>query len=319
VNWSRLQRQYQVSFLDPYFLDSRWSFRFDTYSVTRSFQLDEYTRGGSIGVGRYLDPRDDVELRAEYTLEDVGLNNIDPYRLRIFGGDLFRNGLTSTTGLTLSVDKRNDRLFPTQGIYASASSALSGGFRLGDERLLSLLGGNFNFAESKVNFRLYQPVIPRSKRLILRFNCTLGHLWSTDGGIIPYIQRYRAGGIQSVRGYQWYSLGPTLRSLTTDDPVRADDKLIIGGTKTWINNLELESPIVPAAGISTVVFFDAGNAFGDVYGKGPIDPLGLRMAYGLGVRWRSPIGPLRFEYGIPIQPIEGEKRSVFDFGIGSFF
>jgi len=68
-----------------------------------------------------------------------------------------------------------------------------------------------------------------------------------------------------------------------------------------------------------VVFFDAGNAFGDPWGNGHLNPFGLRYAYGAGVRWQSPIGPLRFEYGIPINPREGERKSVFDFSIGSFF
>jgi outer membrane protein insertion porin family len=78
-------------------------------------------------------------------------------------------------------------------------------------------------------------------------------------------------------------------------------------------------PIVKSAGISTVVFFDAGNAFGDPWGAGHINPLELRTSYGLGVRWFSPLGPLRFEYGIPIHPLEGERKGVFDFSIGSFF
>ena len=74
-----------------------------------------------------------------------------------------------------------------------------------------------------------------------------------------------------------------------------------------------------AAQIKAVVFFDAGNAFGDPWGVGHLNPFGLRAAYGAGVRWNSPIGPLRFEYGIPIRPRENERKSVFDFSIGSFF
>ena len=74
-----------------------------------------------------------------------------------------------------------------------------------------------------------------------------------------------------------------------------------------------------AAGISLVAFFDAGNTFGDPWGDGPLDPLGLRFAYGFGVRWFSPIGPLRFEYGFPINPREDERNGVFDFTIGSAF
>ena len=73
------------------------------------------------------------------------------------------------------------------------------------------------------------------------------------------------------------------------------------------------------AGIAAVIFFDAGNAFGDPYGNGHINLAGLRTSYGAGIRWQSPIGPLRFEYGIPINPHEDERKSVFDFSIGSFF
>ena len=157
------------------------------------------------------------------------------------------------------------------------------------------------------------------ERFILRLNSTLGRIESTDGSVVPYVHRYRAGGINSIRGYNWYSLGPTIRSLGTEDPLRPDDRLIIGGTRTWINNLEVEIPIVAAAGISGVVFFDAGNAFGDPWGDGGIDVDELRMAYGAGVRWFSPIGPLRFELGFPVDPHPDERPRVFDFSIGSFF
>ena len=68
-----------------------------------------------------------------------------------------------------------------------------------------------------------------------------------------------------------------------------------------------------------MVFFDAGNAFTGPFGENPINPLDLRFAYGAGVRWQSPIGPLRFELGVPIRPEPGERKRVFDFSIGSFF
>ena len=170
-----------------------------------------------------------------------------------------------------------------------------------------------------MNFRFYQPLIPKSDMLVLRFNSSLGGIWSTDGQIIPFIHRYRAGGINSVRGYTWFSLGPTIRNIRSDDPTAGDDTLVIGGTQSWVNNLEIESPIVKAAGISAVVFFDAGNAFGDPTGNGALNPLRLRTSVGFGVRWRSPIGPLRFEWGFPLRPREDERRNVFDFSIGSFF
>jgi outer membrane protein insertion porin family len=168
--------------------------------------------------------------------------------------------------------------------------------------------------------------------LVFRFNTSAGHIQSTDGSIVPFIHRYRAGGILSVRGYDPFSLGPSMRAtgfrdygiprsqfVGTDDPGAADDRLVIGGTETWVNNVELESPVIRAAGINLVTFFDAGNTFGDPWGQGWFDPAGLRLAVGAGVRWTSPIGPLRFEWGTPIGRYADERRSVFDFTIGQAF
>ncbi len=319
INWSSRRQQWNLSFFDPYFLDSRWTMKVDGFSISQQFIEDQYQRGGGLSVGRYLDARDDWRLTMNYTLEDVGLTSITPYQETLLGGQLYRTGLTSTLGLNLNVDKRNNRINATKGVYASASSDLSGGFRLPGGDTLDLLGGQFNMWENRLNVRFFQPVIRDKDILIFRFNSTLGNIRSTDGSVVPFIHRFRAGGINSVRGYNWYSLGPSIRNLQSEDPTHADDRLIVGGNSLWVNNFELEAPIIKAAGISTVVFFDAGNAFGDPWGNGSISVGGLRTSVGAGLRWFSPIGPLRFELGFPLDPYEDERRSVFDFSIGSFF
>ena len=71
----------------------------------------------------------------------------------------------------------------------------AGGFLQDDGTILSLFGGDFNFYELKLNFRGYHPVSPTGDWLIFKYNGTLGHLGSTDGSIVPYIHRYRAGGM----------------------------------------------------------------------------------------------------------------------------
>ena len=329
ANVSQLRQQWNLQLFDPYFMDSRWTLRFNGYSINQKFIEDEYQRGFSTSVGRYLDRRDDVRFTFDYTFEDTGLNNVDAYKKRLLGGQLYRNGITSTGGLSLIVDKRNNRIQATRGIFATASAALSGGWRMNEEQLRSIFGGEFNFVETKLNFRAYQPLV-KKEWLIFKYNTTLGRVWSTDGSALPFIHRYRAGGINSVRGYDWFTLGPQIRasgykqdSRTTffgsDDPTSAEDRLVVGGTETWINNLELEIPVVKQAGISTVAFFDAGNSFGDPWGEGHVNPVDLRLAYGFGVRWFSPMGPLRFEWGFPVNPKPDERRAVFDFSIGSLF
>jgi len=326
---SRQRQQWNLQLFDPYFLDTRWTLSLNGYSIDRNFIENEYQRGASISVGRYLDRRDDMRLTFDYTFENTGLRNLDAYKLRMLGGQLYRNGITSTGGLSFILDKRNNRIQPTRGVYTTASVALSGGFRSDEETVTQVFGGDFNFLESKANVRVYQPLV-ESEMLIFQANISLGHILSTDGSVVPFIHRYRAGGITSVRGYDWFTLGPDIRASGfkdsaqtifqgSEDPYGPDDRLIVGGTESWINNFEIVSPIIRQAGISTVVFFDAGNAFGDVWGEGHLNPFELRTAYGAGVRWLSPMGPLRFEYGIPINPRPDERRGVFDFSIGNLF
>ena len=146
ANISQLRQQGNLQIFDPYFLDSRWTLRVDGYSIARQYIENEYQRGGSLAVGRYLDQRDDIRLVFDYTFEDTGLESLDSYKENLLGGQLFRNGLTSTGGLSIIADKRNNRIQATRGIYATASVNLSGGFRQGDSAdLVSVFGGEFNF------------------------------------------------------------------------------------------------------------------------------------------------------------------------------
>ena len=82
-------------------------------------------------------------------------------------------------------------------------------------------------------------------------------------------------------------------------------------------NIELTFPILQEAGVKGVVFFDYGNA----YGESEKMFSSFRMSYGAGIRWASPIGPLRLEYGFPINPRAGidSNNGRFEFSIGSLF
>ena len=110
---------------------------------------------------------------------------------------------------------------------------------------------------------------------------------------------------------------------------------LVGGNMQVMANAEIEFPIFEKVGIRGVVFTDAGNAFnledqycriqpvGVVASKnpcvGPFNLSGYRASWGFGFRWFSPIGPLRFEWGIPFGALPGEQPIVFEFTIGNFF
>ena len=109
----------------------------------------------------------------------------------------------------------------------------------------------------------------------------------------------------------------------------------IGGNLSYFQNLELEFSIVESAGIRGVVFTDAGNAWNlenkycdateALYAEtspcfhGVESLATLRTSWGFGLRWFSPLGPLRFEWGFPFKPLPYEESNVFEFTIGNFF
>jgi len=307
----------QLDFYDPYFLDTRFNFRFAGFSRVMDYGLREFNRGITVAVGHYIGKQDDARFALEYTLEDLGLTSLREYQQNFLGGQFYRSGKTSSLQASIILDKRNNRITPTKGFYTSAAVEFAGGFRTDADKVVSILGGDFRFLRLQGNFRTYIPL--GTPLVVLRWNLSLGYVKSLDGSVVPYTIRYRAGGINSLRGYLPYSVGPYFKWMSNDDPVHAAEGIVLGGNASIINNLEMEFPLVPPAGVKGVVFFDAGDAFGGLYGTDPFSFENLRLSTGFGIRWHSPMGPLRFEWGFPINRRPHERDQVFEFTIGSFF
>jgi outer membrane protein insertion porin family len=174
---------------------------------------------------------------------------------------------------------------------------------------------------------------------VLKLNTEWGLITSPDPQGVPIFQRYFLGGILDVRGFYLRSIGPRLPLTSTLDPNSPPiaNGANIGGNMEAYENLELEFPIIDKVGIRGVVFFDAGNSWNTESQFCRTTPapqfdrvvqpcfsfpesLGyLRTSTGFGIRWFSPLGPLRFEWGFPLAPLPYENHSDFEFTIGNFF
>jgi outer membrane protein insertion porin family len=131
------------------------------------------------------------------------------------------------------------------------------------------------------------------------------------------------GGINSVRGYYLLSVSPT-KPVGQRTPDSVTSNFEVGGNKEIVINNEIEFPIVDKIGIRGVVFYDLGDAYSSDENffqdkQYPGLPLGLLHSVGFGVRWFSPIGPLRFEWGFPLTPRPQDGPYDFEFTIGNFF
>jgi outer membrane protein insertion porin family len=210
-------------------------------------------------------------------------------------------------------------MFPTKGIYASFSS----------EAADPVLGSERTFMRHRYFGRFYYPLLWGA---VLRINTEAGLITSRVKKGVPLYERFFLGGILSVRGFPYNDLGPNASIPATLDPSATPSRIRIGGNIMLRTNVEIEFPIVSAVGIKGVVFFDAGNVFNtdrsycQLAAYYPEDKSRqmcgfntLRYSAGFGLRWFSPMGPLRFEWGFPVQPRYFEQNMRFDFTIGQFF
>ena len=324
---SAIRTMFNLNFREPWLFGSRWQFDGRAFNFQYSFQ--DFTRtstGGDLSVGypisELFDWRlpGDLVLSGTYTLENISLeaggrSGGRQQRPAAF----FRGGLISSVGSELLLDTRNNRLFPSSGQYHSASVEFAN---------QTLTGSETEFVKYDLESRVYVPLV---WEFVLRLNGTLGYVTNfTANEPVPLSKRYFVGGPRTTRGFERFSLGPSLRvARSGSDPASSLSNFRIGGTKQLLLTSEIEFPIFAPAGLKGVVFADAGNAFNDgqpltlaldLFESPENDyAQALRTAVGFGVRWRSPIAPLRFEWGIPLQRLPGEKPIVFHFTLGNAF
>jgi outer membrane protein insertion porin family len=340
MQFSGIRQLAQLSFMEPYLFGSTWSSALELYRILEQrLEFNRDRTGGSLTVGHPLDVVSDyLRLYATYRFETV---DITPATGGVFGGggtglnyrifrflplrNLFNSGRTSALRLALSWDTRNNRLFPTNGIYATVSTEISD----------KLIGSTNDFMRNELDFRFYRPLFGP---FVLKFHTQWGLVTSRNGAGVPIYERYFLGGIFNVRGFDLQSLGPRLGiSSSFRDPTFdtvASRGAVFGGNMQAYYNLEIEFPIVESVGIKGVIFHDAGNLWNlerSLCGPAPmsteaaiqpcgVSPTTLRTSVGFGFRWFSPLGPLRFEWGFPLAPRRPDEDTYqFQFTVGNAF
>ena len=139
---------------------------------------------------------------------------------------------------------------------------------------------------------------------VFSINGEIGYLQKTTDDQLPIDERFFLGGLNSLRGFAVREVGPR-------DPATGD---FYGGTKEAFFNFDFIFPLIKDIGMKGVVFFDTGNAWEeDAYFST------MRYSVGAGIRWASPMGPLRIEWGYNLSPEEYESNSEIDFSIGRMF
>ena len=341
---SGLRQIISIRFFEPYFLNSDWSMSTELFDQLYVFpDFSRRSLGGSLTYGYALvQPWLRLSLTGTVEHDTVNTSQVSTFFGSTSGfvnvfqrlplANLFNDGRTFSLRPALIYDTRDNRLFPTSGIYLQLSTEFAN----------QILGSEIEFLRHRFTGRFYYPLGGGTGQpgsgFVLKLNTEVGLITSPHPEGVPIFQRFFLGGILDVRGYRLRTIGPRLplnQSLDINAPP-IPNGANIGGNLQAYANLELEFPIVDKVGIRGVVFTDAGNAWNteDQFCKTTPAPqfnrvvspcftagsLGnVRTSTGFGIRWFSPLGPLRFEWGFPLAPLPYEESYVFEFTIGNFF
>lgn len=295
----RRNKSLNIGFTDPYAFDTRWSLGGDLFYTTFFFP------------GRYITRRVGANGRVGYPLSEYvyGFLTYKLERLNILQLDITEPNeqdlkeIAQDTGtlssLTWSVvrDKRNNRFETSDGSYQSVALETAG------------VGGEKTFIKGTLNNRFYRPLFAG---LVLRTNLEYGQAQGYGFRGVPPSERFYLGGPNSLRGFDFYSVGP-FRTRSTS---QGTSRIPVGGRYQTMGQIEIEAPLVKEAGLKFVTFYDVGNVFST---SEELRSFQQRQNFGLGFRWFSPLGPLRFEWGFPLSRRPGESGSVFQFFIGPPF
>jgi outer membrane protein insertion porin family len=197
----------------------------------------------------------------------------------------------------LNQDYTDSVFNPTKGWVWNNGADLAGG----------ILGGDKNFYRLQTRGSYYVPVKIRATGTVLEVRGRAGIVQPYgDSGKVPIFERFFAGGAKTIRGYNERKVGPL-------DPGNNDP---IGGESLLIGNIEYTFPIIDIIKLAT--FFDAGNVWPKVsdFGNG-----GFKSGAGLGLRVKTPIGPVNLDYGYPLndEPGEESRSGKFYFSVSRGF
>jgi outer membrane protein insertion porin family len=279
-------QQGQISFTEPWLFDRPLSAGVDVFSTQRQFvEYDYRTLGGGVRLSHPFEEYWRWHLGYRLSQDEIShVKNVDDAFLRDEQG----TQVTSLVSGAITRDSRDSVQTPSRGGQIILSTEVAG------------LGGDNHFAKTTATATYFKPI-------------WFGHILSgrAEGGYgfgfgderLPVFERFYLGGPNSIRSFKTRQVSP-----------KDEFGIRVGGTSEVLGNLEYIIPL--PFDIRLAAFFDVGNVYGF---RTKFDVTDLHYAAGGGVRWVSPFGPIRVDYGFNLNQQPGEKAANFHFSVGSPF
>ncbi|MBI4610696.1 MAG: outer membrane protein assembly factor BamA [Candidatus Rokubacteria bacterium] len=275
-----------VSFTEPWLFDRPLAAGFDLFNNRRVFlDFTVNSLGGDVRLSHPFLEFWRWNLQYRLTRDDISdvAEDASPF-LRREEGDT----VTSLVGAGVVWDTRDNVFTPARGGRFSLVSDVAG------------LGGDNKFMKTVGELSYFYPVFWDT---VLAGRLEAGYGFGLGDNELPLFERFFLGGPNSIRGRK-------LRQISPVDETGSR----IGGTSEVLLNLEHLVPV--GFGIRLATFFDVGNVYG--FTK-DFDLTDTREAAGVGVRWQSPFGPIRLDWGFNLDRRKGESSNQFHFSVGSPF
>ena len=311
-------QQVDLSFTEPYFLDRNIAAGFDLFEIktspTQNFfsgvtpPYQQFSYGGALRAGYQI--TDNLRQTLKYTARSDDITNIQSNTSLFIALQAGRH-TTSEIGQVLLYDRRDDRLDPTSGFYASVGNDFAG------------IGFGIDYVRNKANAGYYYSIAPE---WVLSVTGEAGYIFGWNGQQVLIQDRFFVGG-DNLRGFQSAGIGPR-------DSVSGD---ALGGQKYYLGSVTLGVPLgLPKEfGISGRVFTDFGTLYqleptnivltpSQLASTGGIQPMvqqspAIRASAGVGVSWKSPVGPIRLDVAYPIRKEPFDKTQIFRVSFGTRF
>jgi outer membrane protein insertion porin family len=295
---SSRRQDFNFGFTEPYFLNKELSAGIDIFNEERDFQdessYDIKRLGSSLRFGFPLTEYARNFFTVGYKKTEITDIAVDASSF-INAEEGEKSSIFISNGI--SYDTRDSRLTPTKGYKAQATIEYSG------------FGSDIEFFRGKVSGSWHKEVRPD---WVFTAGGEVGAIWDINNDI-PVYELFQTGGNNGLRGFDFSGIGP--RDLTNDDA--------LGGKYMVTNTLELTFPLgtqLKEMGINGLMFIDGGivTEFKEE-SSAVVDSKLYRASVGMGAYWRSPLGPLRFEFAVPISDAEEDKTKIFSFNFGTRF
>jgi outer membrane protein insertion porin family len=303
---SRLDQRVLTTYTQPHFVGSQWG-SLTSFSLERNSENPLFT--ASLGdlsfqVERLISRKHNTRLQVRYDFNKTALSHLLVPDLVL---EQDRNVRLSTFSGTLLHDTRDKPLDAHRGMFSTLDLAITP----------TAFGSSANFAKLFGQYAFYKPVGP----LVFANSIRLGLAKAFAGSFVPTSQLFFSGGGTSLRSFPIDQAGPQ-RLVPFCDVLQGQSGCVnvtvpVGGRQLFILNSELRFPLRVMKALGGVVFYDGGNVYRAINFNDFVN--NYTNTIGFGLRYATPIGPVRIDIGHNLNPVPGIKSTQYYITVGQAF